>query len=355
MIYSELTKYLLMKDIDNKELSSIESAYKYIVETYNEYKNDEIIKSFNPKYANKIYCNEISPSRELLIRIYVILNKRLFCNELPIDNVSFEVEFVNEDWLGKTQIEIHDNIININSVKLNLKYKLLLHDWIETVLHECIHIYETIKHPQPFLSNERFIYNVHGQWFQSISNKFLKIGLNVNRSLFDCTINHDEENRYFDEFKKNYVFVRIIYKNLSVSKIYLIKRIDCDNIIHKWHDNYNKGMWKNVKKMIFYKVTNMKSMNLDVTDKDLVNSVDNDNDIFFEDEINNIEQLDEFKSINCKDIENIDDIVNNITSIKENKSNGCCLPEDDTVRRLKSFNGVIDVKKTKNGYIVDIV
>lgn len=64
---------------------------------------------------------------------------------------------------------------------MNGSRTLTLHEWLEVVLHEMIHVLDYETNPQHFLGKSRRTYDAHGPWFLEQGRKYEKHGFHVQK------------------------------------------------------------------------------------------------------------------------------------------------------------------------------
>ena len=67
------------------------------------------------------------------------------------------------------------------AVTLNAARTLTLHEWLEVVLHEMIHVLDYETNPQHFIGYMRRGYDAHGHWFLEEGEKYTKYGFHVQK------------------------------------------------------------------------------------------------------------------------------------------------------------------------------
>ena len=67
------------------------------------------------------------------------------------------------------------------AVTLNGSRTLTLHEWLEVVLHEMIHVLDYETNPQHFIGYMRRGYDAHGHWFMTEGEKYTKYGFHVKK------------------------------------------------------------------------------------------------------------------------------------------------------------------------------
>ena len=79
------------------------------------------------------------------------------------------------------------------SVTLNGSRTLTLHEWLEVVLHEMIHVLDYETNPQHFIGYMRHGYDAHGYWFLTEGEKYIKYGFHVQKYCkADIGVNTDD-------------------------------------------------------------------------------------------------------------------------------------------------------------------
>lgn len=114
------------------------------------------------------------------------MNNELFNGMLPSENelklaIGFRPKSVA---IGTAKYKILKNQAKVVPVSLVLNgaRTTTLHGWIEIVLHEMIHIYDFVFHPEHFLKDKRYRkekYNPHGEWFLNMCENFKRYGMNI--------------------------------------------------------------------------------------------------------------------------------------------------------------------------------
>ena len=130
---------------------------------------------------NNIDENRYSPTVEFAKCVYVKFNKELFFGMLP--NVS-EIEFsissiIRGGEFGEATCNICRKrcLVDDIQLKLNSSVTLTIHEWLEVMLHEMIHIYDYTMNTKKYCSMKD--YDGHDEWFDEFSKKFIKFGLVV--------------------------------------------------------------------------------------------------------------------------------------------------------------------------------
>lgn len=195
-----------------------------------------ISEVINGGSSNKRY----TPTENFLKSSYCIINKLLFKNKLPI-NPDFRfimMETPKKHYPGKTNITVKRNgEVRVDEIELNSSIMLTLHEWIEVIVHEMIHVQESIEHPEHLASED---YDPHGEWFMKRANDFTKYGLTITKFFngnFDTSVDSDSvKNAYNDE-----MILQIDATESGIPMIIKILKQDKDSILDKLRDmDYDK-------------------------------------------------------------------------------------------------------------------
>lgn len=71
--------------------------------------------------------------------------------------------------------------VKASAVTLNGSRTLTLHEWLEVVLHEMIHVLDYETNPEHFVGRTRRSYDAHGYWFMEEGSKYEKHGFHVQK------------------------------------------------------------------------------------------------------------------------------------------------------------------------------
>ena len=124
---------------------------------------DTIMASFN----NDVSDEKFYPTTDFLETAYGIFNDEFFGGRLPM-GLGFQVKIQptkNYIGLASCVYNYRSGIVKSKSVTLNGSRTLTMHEWLEVVLHEMIHILDYETNPQHFLGRSRRSYDPHGPWF----------------------------------------------------------------------------------------------------------------------------------------------------------------------------------------------
>jgi hypothetical protein len=99
-------------------------------------------------------------------------------------------------------------IVTPINITLNNAWTMTLHQWLEVVLHEMIHVLDYQTNPRNFTGYMGRYYDAHGKWFMDEGRKFEPEGFNVEKYCHvDMGINTDD--RRIQSSIRNSVFVRM--------------------------------------------------------------------------------------------------------------------------------------------------
>ena len=143
---------------------------------------DDIENSFNGDVSDEKY----TPTKKFLKNGYDMLNEKLFNNKLPSD-FEFKIEHSLEDNdAGHTYANDNkkESEFVIDGVSLNGTLMMTIHSWLETILHEMIHVMDFKFHPEHFVDARKtgVPYDEHKGWFMEQANKFKNKGFNVEKT-----------------------------------------------------------------------------------------------------------------------------------------------------------------------------
>ena len=112
-------------------------------------------------------------------------------------NLAFRVKVQpSESYIGMASY-IYDYArgkVKATAVTLNGSRMLSLHEWLEVVLHEMIHVLDYETNPHHFTGYMGRSYDAHGLWFMEEGEKYIKHGFHVQRYCnADIGINAQDE------------------------------------------------------------------------------------------------------------------------------------------------------------------
>lgn len=152
---------------------------------------DSIMDSFEADVSDQ----KFSPSKEFLQVAYGIFNDRFFGGQLP-DGISFQVKTQpTKSYIGYASYMYNRDMGKMHTVgvTLNGSRTLTLHEWLEVVLHEMIHVLDYETNPKHYIGYMRRSYDAHGHWFQMQGEKYTKYGFHVQKYCnADIGVNTDD-------------------------------------------------------------------------------------------------------------------------------------------------------------------
>ena len=126
---------------------------------------------------------KFSPTSDFLETAYGIFNKKFFGGSLPT-GLRFTVKVQpTASYIGMASY-IYDygrGRVKATAVTLNGSRTLSLHEWLEVVLHEMIHVLDYETNPEHFTGRYGRVYDAHGYWFMEEGEKYIKHGFHVQR------------------------------------------------------------------------------------------------------------------------------------------------------------------------------
>ena len=228
-----------------------------ISEAYTPSNLDDIENSFNGDVSDEKY----TPTKKFLKNGYDMLNEKLFNNRLPSD-FEFKIEHgLKDNAAGHTYANDNkkDGEFVIDGVSLNGTIMMTIHSWLETILHEMIHVMDFKFHPEHFVDARKtgVPYDEHKGWFMKQANKFKIKGFNVEKTLkssWETSVDDD------DIKAKNslFTYLKISHHPLGWDEILKIDSSDKSNVM---------SILKNKKytHVVEIKTSNLNSVRLDNT------------------------------------------------------------------------------------------
>ena len=136
------------------------------------------IETINASFNHDVSDEKYTPSIDFMKTSYWKLNNELFHRFLP-SNLKFSIVYDFEsDVVGHT-ISFYDSDFNEyipSGIVLNGKFKLTLHNWIEAMLHEMVHVCEYIATES---GRKGLQIGKHSSWFMNKCRTFDKYGFHV--------------------------------------------------------------------------------------------------------------------------------------------------------------------------------
>lgn len=228
-----------------------------ISEAYTPSDLDDIENSFNGDVSDEKY----TPTKKFLKNGYDMLNEKLFNNRLPSD-FEFKIEHgLKDNAAGHTYA--NDNKTEgefvIDCVSLNGTIMMTIHSWLETILHEMIHVMDFKFHPEHFVDARKtgVPYDEHKGWFMEQANKFKNKGFNVEKTLkssWETSVDDDD----IKAKNSSFTYLKISHHPLGWDEILKIDSSDKSNVM---------SILKNKKytHVVEIKTSNLNSVRLDNT------------------------------------------------------------------------------------------
>jgi len=171
-----------------------------------------------------------TPTEKFLEVAYLKLNERFFENSLP-KNLTFTMEkSPKKHHIGKTNITIYgDEIVDVDGIELNSSTMLTLHEWIESIIHEMIHVQECIEHPEHLFKEN---YDPHGDWFMKRAKDFTQYGFRITKTFEGDSETSVDSPTVKDAYGKE-MLLQIDKTELGVPMIIKILKADLSEILTK--------------------------------------------------------------------------------------------------------------------------
>ena len=200
-----------MNQFLSTDLIKIQNAYSKILNKFNDYTSykllegdDFLLESLTPhnweallgSFSHDVSDEKFTPDIEFLYNAYDLLNDKFFRNTLPYPDALFRLKVKSlpkNNCLGYSACRMHfrNREVKATGITLNSAKMLTLHEWLEVVLHEMVHVVDYIQNPSHFLNGK---YDAHGDWFLSFGRQFEKDGFHVQRYCeVEVEINTDDK------------------------------------------------------------------------------------------------------------------------------------------------------------------
>ena len=224
---------------------------------------EKFIPSDEKFILNAIHCVgdniKYTPTVDFLKASYLKLNNMFFNGELPND-IDFRIEKnLDDNGVGHTQAKDNysGNCIDIEYVSLNGTMMKTPHSWIETIIHEMIHVAELTEHPEHFMRKSD--YEKHGKWFMDKAKGFKKWGFDIGEKDMDINIGTSEDDEDIKAKHEKSIFLKLgiipIYNLDSLIKIAkkdkddalaALKKLGCRKITLMKTNNLNAARLANI-------------------------------------------------------------------------------------------------------------
>ena len=200
----------------------------------------------------------MTPTIDFLKNVYSLMNKRMFFNNLPQDkDMEFELKSDSRGrWFGLANAyrDVDTGVIQVNGITLNTAKTQSMRNWIETIVHEMIHLCDYVTYPEHFSDKS---YDEHGEWFLNEAKRFKKIGLTITPQNHSDNGVDDENKRIMNMIGKE-IYVQIGKTNDGLPQIFKIltkNKEKCFKVLKK----------KGYRKVILLSTENPKSVELKPT------------------------------------------------------------------------------------------
>ena len=183
-----------------------------------EAKTPSDMKSIEASFNKDVSDEKFTPTVEFVKNVYDKMNKELFGNGLvKSDEIDISiVPLYSENGITQAH-DLDDGSVEINGLEISSTTTLTMHTWMETILHEMIHIDELMHHPEHFKDGVK--QGGHGEWFKERANEFKKKGFNVVTEYNGDFGTNTEDEIYLKN--KNGVFIKVA--NNPIGFLELIK------------------------------------------------------------------------------------------------------------------------------------
>lgn len=127
---------------------------------------------------DSIKCNvddvRYSPTVDFIRYVYEKFNRELFVGALPgVDEIEVDVSNkIRGGVFGQATCNICKSRCFVEDIKLKLNstVTLTIHEWLEVMLHEMIHIFDYTMNTKKYCVDDG--YDGHDEWFNEFSKRF---------------------------------------------------------------------------------------------------------------------------------------------------------------------------------------
>lgn len=148
-----------------------------------------------------------TPTLEFLKRAYLKLNNKFFNGKLPTSGFEYKIDHdLNDTVAGRVEATKDETTgeIKINYIALNGTLMKFPHSWIETLIHEMIHMEDFACHPEHF-KKER--YTGHENWFDNRAKSFKKFGFDITETDMDKDLTTTIDDKGIKEKYDSSIFI----------------------------------------------------------------------------------------------------------------------------------------------------
>ena len=163
--------------------------------------DDKFVASSLSDSESRIY----TPTEEFLGKAYSILNRRFFGSRLP-GGIDFRISRdLKDNASGHTDggDRNNDGNFTVNYISLNGTLMKTPHSWVETIIHEMIHVDDMVSHPEHFTEG----YDGHGDWFRKQVERFRKHGFDVKENDMDTNVSTSTDDDEIKEILSKSIFM----------------------------------------------------------------------------------------------------------------------------------------------------
>lgn len=232
---------------DNESVSVNESTIPHDIDT--------IEKSFN----GNVIADKFAPTVEFLETAYDIFNSRFFDDKLPSGLKMVIKTSSRNSAVGCASYQINriTNSVRAVGVTLNAANKLTIHDWLEVVLHEMVHIYDYQNNPQHFVGYMRRFYDAHGKWFLDFGKQFQQYGFNVQKYCkSEVDVNTDDKRIQNSIKKAAFILLDGFASDHGGAIIKLSNENDVGRHINMLYEGLTRGRFSGTKRFVVLKSDN---------------------------------------------------------------------------------------------------
>ena len=196
---------------------------------------ESIDMSFNKDVSDEKYV----PTVEFVKIVYDKFNKELFSNRLPSSNVlNIGVVSMNKDN-GITIAHDEDGSIVIDGLNFSNSTSLTMHTWMETILHEMVHVDELCNHPEHFKNGVEN--KGHGKWFKEQARKFKEMGFDVSEKYEGDFGTNTEDKAYLNN--KDGMFIKTGDNPMGFAELVKIPNDEYGYALNRLRDSGYAKVW----------------------------------------------------------------------------------------------------------------
>lgn len=192
------------------------------------------VETIMASFSQDVSDAKFSPTKEFLEVAYGIFNGKFFGDSLP-KRLIFQVKVQpTQSYIGLASYMCNNatGFVQAVSITLNGAKTLTLHEWLEVVLHEMIHVLDYQTNPSNFTRYRRRFYDPHGYWFRTEGQKYAKYGFHVQRYC-EAEIGVNDQDPKMKRRIANSVFLYMVHGTenrpmvMKMSRSSMYKNVDC--------------------------------------------------------------------------------------------------------------------------------